>query len=129
LITAQKVAGLNPAVVTLIIKELHKCISFFYFKCLLLQLLQCDKIEIVSGFQGKEKINVTAMEIPFWSLNDFGQLDEKLKETIDWNLNRLCNDRDKTYGNNKKRAENGNFGPKKVKRQLPQVRLSRNIKR
>ncbi len=53
------------------------------------KLNQPDKFEIVSGFQGKEKINVTAMEIPFWSLNEFGQLDEKLKETIDWNLNRL----------------------------------------
>jgi len=50
---------------------------------------QPDNFEIISGFQGEEKINVTAMEIPFWSLTGFKQLDSKLKETIKWNLNRL----------------------------------------
>lgn len=46
-----------------------------------------DNFEIISGFQGKERINVTAMEIPFWSLTDFKELDNKLNETIEWNLN------------------------------------------
>ena len=48
-----------------------------------------DNFEIISGFEGKERVNVTAMEIPFWSLTDFKELDNKLNETIEWNLNRL----------------------------------------
>jgi 5-methylcytosine-specific restriction enzyme subunit McrC len=52
-------------------------------------LFQPDKFEIVSGFQGKETINVTSIEIPFWSLNNFEHLEEKLKETMALNLDRL----------------------------------------
>jgi len=48
-----------------------------------------DNFEISSGFIGKEKINVIAMEIPFWSLKNFKGLDIKLKETIELNLNRF----------------------------------------
>ena len=50
-------------------------------------LVPPDKFEIFSGFQGNEKINVTAIEIPFWSLTSFDQLDTRLKETIAWCLN------------------------------------------
>lgn len=48
-----------------------------------------DRFVISSGFNESEKINVTAMEIPFWSLNNFEQLDTRLKETIAWNMNRI----------------------------------------
>ncbi len=50
---------------------------------------ESDSFEIVSGFQGKERVNVTAMEIPFWSLTDFNELDNKLKVNIEKNLSRL----------------------------------------
>ncbi len=46
-----------------------------------------DNFEIISGFDEKEKINVTAIEIPFWSLNDMKGLDERIftvvKEALD----------------------------------------------
>jgi 5-methylcytosine-specific restriction enzyme subunit McrC len=42
-----------------------------------------DKFEIVSGFVGQEKINVTALEIPFWSFMDFKSLDKKLNNKIE----------------------------------------------
>jgi len=45
-----------------------------------------DKFEIFSGFIGKEKINVTAIEIPFWSIADFKGLDNKLYEIIEQNF-------------------------------------------
>ncbi|MBU1145141.1 MAG: restriction endonuclease [Firmicutes bacterium] len=48
-----------------------------------------DSFVISSGFDGNETINVTAMEIPFWTLMNFNELDTKLKETIAMNLNRL----------------------------------------
>jgi 5-methylcytosine-specific restriction enzyme subunit McrC len=48
-----------------------------------------DRFVISSGFNESEKINVTAMELPFWSLNNFEQLDTRLKETIAWNMNRI----------------------------------------
>lgn len=36
------------------------------------------KFEISSGFDSNKKIYVTAIEIPFWSINDFENLDDKL---------------------------------------------------
>ena len=48
-----------------------------------------DKFEVVSGFEGKKKVNITAMEIPFWSMNNFEQLNARLKEAITLNLDRL----------------------------------------
>lgn len=45
-----------------------------------------DRFEIISGFQGKEKINVTAMEIPFWSIQNFKRLDKRLFVIIEENL-------------------------------------------
>lgn len=48
-----------------------------------------DNFEIISGFEGKERVSVTAIEIPFWSLTDFKELDNKLNKTIEWNLNRI----------------------------------------
>lgn len=41
-----------------------------------------DNFEIISGFEGQEKINVTALEIPFFSLSDFIGLDAKLLEVL-----------------------------------------------
>lgn len=37
-----------------------------------------DNFEIISGFEDHEKINITAIEIPFWSLSDFKNLETKL---------------------------------------------------
>jgi 5-methylcytosine-specific restriction enzyme subunit McrC len=36
-----------------------------------------DKFEISSGFDSNNKIHVTALEIPVWSINDFDNLDNK----------------------------------------------------
>jgi 5-methylcytosine-specific restriction enzyme subunit McrC len=38
-----------------------------------------DIFRINSGFNGDDTINVTAMEVPFWSIENFTLLDEKLK--------------------------------------------------
>jgi 5-methylcytosine-specific restriction enzyme subunit McrC len=46
-----------------------------------------DVFEIISGFAGKEKIKIVAIEIPFWSFTDFENLDKKLFEIIESNLN------------------------------------------
>jgi 5-methylcytosine-specific restriction enzyme subunit McrC len=45
-----------------------------------------DKFEIISGFEGQERINVLAMEIPFWSINDFKGIDEKLYKAVEQDL-------------------------------------------
>jgi len=45
-----------------------------------------DKFKIISGFPGNAQINITAMEIPFISLNEFGNLDEMLYEVLDEQL-------------------------------------------
>ena len=37
-----------------------------------------DNFAIISGFEGGEKIRVTAFEIPFWSIEDFKEIDNKL---------------------------------------------------
>ncbi len=37
-----------------------------------------DAFEIISGFEGREKITITAIEIPFWSFNNFNGLDNEL---------------------------------------------------
>jgi 5-methylcytosine-specific restriction enzyme subunit McrC len=41
-----------------------------------------DTFKINSGFEGKESINVTAIEIPFWSVENFSNLDEKLSQCL-----------------------------------------------
>ena len=41
-----------------------------------------DKFEIESGYFGHEKITVTAIEIPFWSMTDFNSLPNKLESII-----------------------------------------------
>jgi 5-methylcytosine-specific restriction enzyme subunit McrC len=46
-----------------------------------------DKFEIVSGFSANEKINVTAIEIPFWSLTNFDNLKTEMVKVITENLN------------------------------------------
>ncbi len=48
-----------------------------------------DVFEILSGFEGKEKINVIAIEIPFWSIRDFELLEERLLTTINKLLNNI----------------------------------------
>jgi 5-methylcytosine-specific restriction enzyme subunit McrC len=41
-----------------------------------------DKFEIISGFGSNEKINVFAMEIPFWSLTDINGLDDRILNSM-----------------------------------------------
>jgi len=41
-----------------------------------------DTFEIVSGFETHVKLNVTALEIPFWSFSDFGNLEIRLEQVI-----------------------------------------------
>ncbi len=45
-----------------------------------------DHFVINSGFEENIKINVSAIEIPFWSLENFGQLEARLKEAIRRNM-------------------------------------------
>lgn len=52
-------------------------------------IMQPDRFVITSGYDGSERINVTTMEIPFWSFINFEQLDTRLKETIDATINKL----------------------------------------
>lgn len=41
-----------------------------------------DKFEVVSGFPANEKIKVTAIEIPFWSLNNFDNLTTEMEKVV-----------------------------------------------
>ena len=45
-----------------------------------------DKFEIRSGFFPYEKINVTAIEIPFWSMTNFLSLATELKKVVSESL-------------------------------------------
>lgn len=45
-----------------------------------------DAFEIISGFEGHEKVRITAIEIPFWSFNDFQGLDDALFASVDKQL-------------------------------------------
>ncbi len=49
-----------------------------------------DKFEIISGFEGHEKINVVALEIPFWSITDFKGIDKRLYKAVEQALNGVC---------------------------------------
>ncbi|MFV0590441.1 MAG: McrC family protein [Draconibacterium sp.] len=42
-----------------------------------------DNFEIISGFEGHDKINISAIEIPFWSLNDYSGIETRLNATIE----------------------------------------------
>jgi 5-methylcytosine-specific restriction enzyme subunit McrC len=46
-------------------------------------LNDADIFEIKSGFDGCDKINIAAIEIPFWSLHDFKNIKNKLNEKIE----------------------------------------------
>lgn len=46
-----------------------------------------DKFELVSGFPANEKINITAIEIPFWSLTKFDSLTNEMEKVVAENLN------------------------------------------
>lgn len=48
-----------------------------------------DKFDLVSGFGGKDKITITAIEIPFSSLEKFGELDAKLISLLSDVLNSI----------------------------------------
>lgn len=48
-----------------------------------------DTFEITSGFSKQEKINVTAIEIPFWSLSNFENISDNLEKTIKQILNEV----------------------------------------
>jgi 5-methylcytosine-specific restriction enzyme subunit McrC len=50
-----------------------------------------DKFEIISGFKNHEKVNVIAIEIPFWSLTDMKGIDQRIFEVVEQNLNRILN--------------------------------------
>jgi len=50
-----------------------------------------DRFEVASGFTGRESINITAFEIPFWSWNDFKSLDQKLINILEENLANINN--------------------------------------
>lgn len=50
-----------------------------------------DKFEIISGFGGKERITITAIEIPFWSFSNFGELDKELSSTVKASLDSILN--------------------------------------
>jgi 5-methylcytosine-specific restriction enzyme subunit McrC len=50
-----------------------------------------DKFEIISGFENHEKVNVIAIEIPFWSLTDMKGLDKRIFDVVEQNLNRILN--------------------------------------
>lgn len=43
---------------------------------------QVDEFKIVSNFAGKDVINVTAAEIPFWSMEDFSGLENSLRDRL-----------------------------------------------
>lgn len=51
-----------------------------------------DKFEIISGFDGADKIVVRAVEIPFFSLKDFAGLDTKLFDVLECLLRSIIND-------------------------------------
>lgn len=42
-----------------------------------------DLFKIVSGFEGRETITVRAIEIPFWSFDDFHGLESRLRATLE----------------------------------------------
>lgn len=44
---------------------------------------EADVFEIVSGFEGRERIRVIATEIPFWSIENFAELSMSLRTAID----------------------------------------------
>lgn len=48
-----------------------------------------DTFEIISGFDGGEKITISAMEIPFSSITNFAELDSMLYNVLESNLNKL----------------------------------------
>jgi len=50
-----------------------------------------DKFEIISGFQNHEKVNVIAIEIPFWSLTDMKGIDQRIFKVVEQNLNEILN--------------------------------------
>jgi len=41
-----------------------------------------DNFEIISGFEGHDKINISAIEIPFWSISDLSSIETRLFSTI-----------------------------------------------
>lgn len=53
------------------------------------ELNTSDNFKIISGFSGADEIAITAMEIPFSSINNFDKLDSLLYEVIDKQLNLL----------------------------------------
>lgn len=48
-----------------------------------------DNFEIISGFEGAEKITISAIEIPFSSLTNFSRLDSVLYDVLETNLNKF----------------------------------------
>jgi len=50
-----------------------------------------DSFEIISGFEGADKVNIIAIEIPFWTMNNFNSkdLDDKIFKVMEDNLNKL----------------------------------------
>ncbi len=46
-------------------------------------LKEPDTFKIISGFDGRETIEIKAVEVPFWSLTDFEGLESRLFEEIE----------------------------------------------
>lgn len=52
-----------------------------------------DVFEIMTGFEGHESIRVTAMEIPFWSIENFADLPTALRISLEETLSSVLIDR------------------------------------
>lgn len=50
-----------------------------------------DKFEIISGFERHEKVNVFAIEIPFWSLENMEDLEKRIIQVVEHNLTIILN--------------------------------------
>ena len=48
-----------------------------------------DEFEIISGFEGKEKVHIIAMEIPFWSKIDIKGLDKNIYQILEIVLQKI----------------------------------------
>lgn len=64
---------------------------FLLYPNLTENIQESDTFEIISEFAGKDRINITAMEIPFWTKNAFSfqQLEKNLNKTLAGHLNKF----------------------------------------
>jgi 5-methylcytosine-specific restriction enzyme subunit McrC len=55
------------------------------------ELNSTENFEIISGFEKHEIINVTAMEVPFWSITDFKGIENRLYKSVEQNFKNILN--------------------------------------